>query len=358
MNKNIPKTLANYTSTQFHIGQKKVIEIMLCLTTLLGSPLATSEELSETQGISSNSGMINRAPLVSSKFQPSNLDRISTDISNITESLSNILAFPIEEEEVITEIDNTEEPAQQVQPLVTKPEKDTPKKIEVAKPAVIEIKPLAAKQKQAVTPGPLQLEPIVNTSIKQPEITAKEDIGKTENTIKIKYLKKGLNGKALPDDAPTWSCVEDINNGLIWEVKSDDDSIRDKNNSYTWFQPDAAEAPQGVADGGQCKGGSDCDTHAYVELTNKQNYCGYSNWRLPTKDEMLTIVNFENNASTVTINNNYFPDALPSWYWTASTNENKPEYAWYVLFSNGITLNSLKEHPKHIRLVRTQAMEG
>ena len=36
-------------------------------------------------------------------------------------------------------------------------------------------------------------------------------------------------------------------------------------------------------------------------------------------------------------------------------NESQPEYAWYVLFRNGVKLNDLKERPKHIRLVRSNS---
>ena len=157
----------------------------------------------------------------------------------------------------------------------------------------------------------------------------------------------------MGDDSETWSCVEDTNNGLTWEIKSNDGGVHDKNNSYTWFQPSLLEVVRGVANGGQCKGDSDCDTESYVQTMNKKNYCGYSDWRLPTREEMLSIVSFESAASKVTINIDYFPDALPSWYWTASSNENHPDHAWYVLFRNGIALNDLKERAKHVRLVRS-----
>lgn len=168
-----------------------------------------------------------------------------------------------------------------------------------------------------------------------------------------KYLKKSIEGKILSNESETWSCIEDTNNGLTWEIKSSDNGIRDKNNSYSWYQPSLLEGAQGTADEGKCKGSSDCDTQSYIQTMNKKNYCGYSDWRLPSREEMLSIVSFENAASKVTINTNYFPDTLPSWYWTASSNKAHPEHAWYVLFRNGIALNDLKERAKHIRLVRS-----
>ncbi|MDH5710366.1 MAG: DUF1566 domain-containing protein [Gammaproteobacteria bacterium] len=299
--------------------------------------------------LQSGEGMINRAPFVSTKITPSNLDRITNDIGNITESLSNILTDETNDEEVITENEQLEEADQ---PVIAIPEAVIPKEIELAKPVVTKSEPVLAKQKPSDTQVILPAEPVVIIPEINTEAIAAATPQINENTIKIKYLKKSNTGDVLPDNATEWACVEDVENGLIWEVKSDT-GVQNTSNSYSWFEPDAIEEPQGVADGGRCSGDADCDTHAYVTLLNERNYCGYSNWRLPTKDEMLSIVNFDSNAP-VKINTDYFPDALPSWYWTASSNENHPDHAWYVLFRNGIALNDLKERPKHIRLVRTQ----
>ena len=38
----------------------------------------------------------------------------------------------------------------------------------------------------------------------------------------LAYRKLDERGQALPDDAPSWQCVKDLNTGLVWEVKSDD----------------------------------------------------------------------------------------------------------------------------------------
>ena len=52
------------------------------------------------------------------------------------------------------------------------------------------------------------------------------------------------------------------------------------------------------------------------------------------------------------INDDLFPNSLPSWYWTADTNANNHSYAWYVMFNSGISLSDKKINPKHVRLVR------
>ena len=155
----------------------------------------------------------------------------------------------------------------------------------------------------------------------------------------------------LDDHEARWECVEDRGNKLVWEVKKNDGSIRDRDYSYSWFSEINGEKI-GVSDGGRCKGGVSCDTASYARAMNEQKLCGYSDWRLPTREELETLVEYTDNPKEATINKTYFPEAIPSWYWTSSENPQREGYAWYVLFRNGVALNDLKERPKHIRLVR------
>lgn len=306
------------------------VEVVVC-TLCLASPLAYSETAAagtDSALSGADSGMINRTPLISSAIAPDNLDSLSTSIGSISASLSEILAEPEEQITATTEADDS---VLSARPLVPQPEAVAVVKIETNRPETTTTKPPAAPKKTAA---------------------------ETKKPSTNRYLKLGADGKPLPDDAAIWACVQDSDNGLIWEVKSSDGSLHDKNNSYSWFQPASNEAFQGVANGGQCKGNAGCDTQSYAQAVNARSYCGYSDWRLPTREEMLSIVNFEKISSTVLINRDYFPETLPSWYWTASTNENHPEHAWYVLFRNGIAINDLKARPKHIRLVRNQTDKG
>ena len=170
---------------------------------------------------------------------------------------------------------------------------------------------------------------------------------------KFNYIKHDVKGNSLSDNAEQWACVHDPVEGLTWEVKSKDGGLRNTENLYSWFNPEE-KMSRGINDGGRCKGNVDCDTHAYVKAMNQEGFCGHNDWRLPTREEMMGLVNYANDFGEAKINTKYFPEALPSWYWTASSNENHPEFAWYVLFKNGLSLNDLKENPKHIRLVRGQ----
>jgi hypothetical protein len=165
------------------------------------------------------------------------------------------------------------------------------------------------------------------------------------------FVKIANSGQPLDAKADKWECVEDKSSRLTWEVKKNDGGIRDKDYTYTWLRNNIGEN-KGVSDGGRCKGGVKCDTYNYVRAMNVQKLCGYSDWRLPTREEMETLVDYNNTAKEATIDKTYFPEAVPSWYWTATENPHSENFAWYVLFRNGIALNDLKERPKHIRLVR------
>lgn len=174
--------------------------------------------------------------------------------------------------------------------------------------------------------------------------------------VRESFIKIGRQGEKLVDGAGHWACVKDLTTGLVWEVKLAEGGLHNKNNLYSWYEPHEKSEVAGVADGGRCEGDTDCDTHSFVQALNAEKYCGYTDWRMPTRDEMQTIVVVGNGGVAATINRDYFPHGLASWYWTATTNENHTEYAWYLLFRNGITLSDLKSRPKHLRLVRSDSL--
>ena len=181
------------------------------------------------------------------------------------------------------------------------------------------------------------------------EIAAIEAIGKP-----VRFERLDARGEPLADGEP-WTCVRDNRTGLVWEVKTRGGGLRDAAHVYSWFDP-LQDADSGARDGGRCTGGIDCDTHDYQNALNDLALCGFSDWRLPARDELQTLVTAAAGRGAATIDDEHFPAALASWYWSASENDRRPDYAWYVLFRNGLPLNDLKSRPKHIRLVRGQRL--
>lgn len=150
-----------------------------------------------------------------------------------------------------------------------------------------------------------------------------------------------------------WDCVRDNVTGLVWEVKTIDGGLRDQNHTYTWYNPDPQTnggAP-GTPDGGTCGDGIDCDTHAYVQAVNERGLCGASDWRLPTRAELRTIVDYK--AEFPAIDTGYFPNTVARSFWTAEPNTTYPSYAWHTDFKFGLaSYYYYKSGPKGVRLVR------
>ncbi len=120
------------------------------------------------------------------------------------------------------------------------------------------------------------------------------------------YTKLDANGNALPDSAATWAMVRDNVTGLIWENKTDDGGIHDKDNTYTW---------QGAQD-------------IFIAQLNAQNFGGHNDWRLPTVKELSFIA--DQGRYNPSINTGFFSNSMSSYNWSSTTCAFYPDYAWLV----------------------------
>lgn len=319
-----------------------ITSTMLLLSPQTGTLFA--ETVIDDQRQSSTSGTIKREQDDRVTDRLNNINSVKYELMEVNDELKDIVRNPEQFDE--------ETVANKPPPVIEEPTIVTKTKAPVLSPAktnkLVERKPVAKKTAiiHAATPVIKKLTPL--EQVPAEVLTATVGPAKTN---KPGYNKHAADGQLLSGETKEWACVHDEKNGLMWEVKSSEDTLRNSNNLYTWFKSDA-ETANGIANGGRCIGDVDCDTNAYVQAMNKQNFCGYADWHLPTREEMQTLVYLKNNEDPVKINKQYFPETVPSWYWTASENNDNNNFAWYVLFRNGVSLNDLKERPKHIRLVR------
>ncbi|CAK8718733.1 hypothetical protein GCAAIG_08190 [Candidatus Electronema halotolerans] len=179
------------------------------------------------------------------------------------------------------------------------------------------------------------------------------------------YTKLNSDGKPLAnqnaDYATTpWACVKDNVTGLIWEVKTDDGGLHDKDDEYTWYNTDPKTngGSNGYDAGDNCYGydSSDsstfCNTQAYVNRVNAAGWCGASDWRMPTRKELENLVHHGRIDPAIDID--YFPNTRSWYYWSGVPNaydRDGQERVWTGDFvdGDGGTFNRFVDLP--VRLV-------
>jgi hypothetical protein len=174
------------------------------------------------------------------------------------------------------------------------------------------------------------------------------------------FTKLDAYGDPLAANASVWSCVQDNHTGLVWEVKTATD-LHSKDDEYTWYNTDGTTngGSAGVRDTAiRCSGYNandvitHCNTQAFVARVNKQGLCGATNWRLPNKNELVSIIDFSDFSPA--IDSEYFPNTKTSTsYWSSSSYaSNVNGGAWVVSFFYGYDGYGSKSGSRSVRLVR------
>lgn len=142
--------------------------------------------------------------------------------------------------------------------------------------------------------------------------------------------KLDAGGNDLANSAASWVMVRDNVTGLIWEVKTDDGSINDKDAWYNW--QDAQDV--------------------FIASLNSADFGGHSDWRLPRIKELVYIVNYGTNSPS--INTSYFPNTKWPWgsYWSSTTPVHRTSNAWEVNFEDADMGHAAKSNSYYVRAVR------
>lgn len=177
------------------------------------------------------------------------------------------------------------------------------------------------------------------------------------------YTKLDALGDEVSPNATEWSCVRDNVTGLIWEVKSNDNGLHDSSDTFTWFSEDTAT--NGGFEGDQAGTAAacsltQCNTENFATTVNAAGLCGFFDWRLPSTNELLSLVHLGQTASA-TIDTDLFPNTAsdttqPTWYWTGvpnvDGNNGSAANSWAIDFSSGNDNFLNKSSAAFVRLVR------
>lgn len=185
------------------------------------------------------------------------------------------------------------------------------------------------------------------------------DPGPSPDIHDSKYEAIGLTGEPADIDDGQWPCVLDQYTGLVWEVKTEAPGLHHWQHTYSWYDPDESHDQaldyRGVANGGICAD-SDCDTNSYAQAVNEAGYCGYRDWRIPERDELASISDLRKIKTPPTINSRYFPYTQSEEYWSGNDYSFQWDSAWTWNFRFGHDRVDWKKTPKHVRLVRGEAV--
>ncbi len=124
--------------------------------------------------------------------------------------------------------------------------------------------------------------------------------------------------------------ITDLNTGLMWEKKDDNNvnTLHDVNTTYRWE-----------------------DTFAvHVAGLNAEPFAGHTDWRVPNVKELQSIVDFATATPAIDPvfnNNTCVPNCdftmcsctLPFTYWSSTTDSFSPAGAWVVNFERGMVIS-------------------
>lgn len=148
----------------------------------------------------------------------------------------------------------------------------------------------------------------------------------------MSFTKLGKNGKKLADTAmwdDGYRMALDNNTGLIWEVKSPDEGdVNYCEDRYSWKEAQ----------------------DVYIKKLNKKRYCGYSDWRLPNKDEIRSIIDY--GRINPAVDTWYFPNCKSDFYWTSVPYNMQKPFVWGIFFGLGSGICYTPSSERYVRALR------
>lgn len=167
-------------------------------------------------------------------------------------------------------------------------------------------------------------------------------------------VQKKAETSAGPFSSVTGGCVRDNTSGLMWEIKTADGGLRDWNKTYSNYDSTLSVQKYDSVNfvfvaPTQVDIDASSNSVSFQNVVNATNLCGFSDWRLPTLEELQSIVKPD---QVPTIDATWFPNTHTSGYWSASPVAGFSGSAWFVNFDDKAALNSFRDLRMHVRLVR------
>jgi Protein of unknown function (DUF1566) len=131
--------------------------------------------------------------------------------------------------------------------------------------------------------------------------------------------------------------ITDTRTGFMWERKRESDaadwheSLHSVNAVLTWTEA----------------------TGAWIEAVNESRFAGFSDWRVPTAHELVTIIDYARPRPPAI--DPIFGPVASAFYWSSTPLSFRPGLAWDVFFLDGVVFVDDHGNGNRVRAVRTTA---
>ncbi len=128
-----------------------------------------------------------------------------------------------------------------------------------------------------------------------------------------------------------------------------DGTIKDPNTGLTWMRCSWGQTWTGRA----CSGRANAYTFDQaLDLNGKVSFAGYKDWRVPSYEQLRSIVVVDMTRPGPSINEIAFPSTPTQGYWSGSPHPHHSNYAWFVDFDSGGANGAGRDSRLLVRLVR------
>lgn len=152
-------------------------------------------------------------------------------------------------------------------------------------------------------------------------------------------LKTGQTSVYKTYDDGTWQSSKGKAFSYSWD--SGTDTVKDNVTGLIW-------ASKGTGAG--CKSGSALSWSSAIDWAHGLTFGGYSDWRLPNRRELESLICLTQSGGSPYINKTYF--TIPGEYMWCSTTADTSSYAWIISFGNTYVSPGDKGTGFYVRAVR------